>query len=192
VEKIKMALPSGAWRSQVSLMAVIILFLQYAKHAPPPCQAAYPLPLSVTSSSFKSGGYMPSKFTADGANISPALEWSKSAANAKSYCLICNDPDAPSGNWIHWVAYDIPPHVEHLLENASATAQNFRQGVNSFNKVGWNGPAPPRGKVHRYVFTVFAVDTMFGDIGRVAEIDLKKRLAGHVLTSGQAMAIYKR
>lgn len=192
MENIKTILSRSSCGLTIALFSTVSLILQYGKYCTGSCQAAGVSPISVESRSFKNNSYIPSRFTADGANFSPALQWSKGGPATKSYCLICNDPDAPNGNWVHWVAYDIPSTIETLTENASVTAHNFRQGVNSFSKVGWNGPAPPAGKVHRYVFTVFALDTLLGNIGQPTDSDLKNRIVGHVLSSGMIVGLYRR
>ena len=156
-----------------------------------PCQAAV-VQMSVQSNAFNANQYIPAKFTADGADASPALRWTGSPRGARSFCLICHDPDAPNNNWVHWVAYDIPPDMNSLVEGASVNAKAFRQGINSFNKVGWNGPAPPPGKPHRYIFDVYALDTLLSDLAQPKDIDLKKRVSGHVLATGQLVGLYKR
>ena len=159
-----------------------------------PWQAAIAsISMTLVSPSFKSGDMIPRQFTADGADTSPALSWAVStSSNVKSFCLLCNDPDAPNGNWVHWVAYDIPANVDSLPEGASAVSRNLAQGVNSFGKVGWNGPAPPAGKTHRYIFTVFALDQLLGNLGRPTEQILKQRIAGHVLSAARYTGVYRR
>jgi Raf kinase inhibitor-like YbhB/YbcL family protein len=192
MEKIKAFLSRGASTIAIPLTSAVFLLLKCGNYCAAPCQAEANSSLTVESKSFKNNSLIPSRFTADGANISPSLHWSKAAAATKSYCLICNDPDAPNGNWVHWVAYDIPSNVDSIIENASSAGQFARQGVNSFNKVGWNGPAPPAGKAHRYIFTVYALNTTLGNIGKPTDADLKKRAAGHILSSGAIVGLYKR
>lgn len=192
MKMIKTRLPRGASALLIALASVGFVLLQYGKYFLSPCQAEGISSLTVESKSFKNNSYIPSRFTADGADISPSLSWTKASPATKSYCLICNDPDAPNGNWVHWVAYDIPPNVDSIVENASSAGQFARQGVNSFHKVGWNGPSPPAGKPHRYIFTVYALNAMLGNIGQPTDGDLKKRLAGHILSSGTIVGLYKR
>ena len=192
MKKIKTALSNRLFALTIALTSIVFVLLPYCNYCSAPYQAEAFSPLTVESESFKNNGYIPSRFTADGADISPSLHWTRAGAATKSYCLICNDPDAPNGNWVHWVAYDIPPSVDLIKENASAAGQFFRQGVNSFNKVGWNGPAPPAGKPHRYIFTVYALNATLGDIGKPTDGDLKRHLASHVLNSGTIVGLYRR
>ena len=107
----------------------------------------------LTSKSFKNGSRIPSKFTADGQNISPQLEWQNPPAATKSFALTCIDPDAPSGNFIHWIVYDIPANVSSIEQGQKIG----RELPNSFGKIGYKGPSPPSG-THRYVFTLYALD----------------------------------
>jgi Raf kinase inhibitor-like YbhB/YbcL family protein len=190
--KIKTPLPRGASALIIALASTVFVLLQYGYYCTAPCQAESASSITVESKSFKNNSYIPSRFTADGADISPSLHWTKAGPTTKSYCLICNDPDAPNGNWVHWVAYDIPASVDSINENASSAGQFAKQGVNSFNKVGWNGPAPPAGKPHRYIFTIYALNTALGNVGKPTDGDLKRRLAGHVLSSGTIVGLYKR
>jgi Raf kinase inhibitor-like YbhB/YbcL family protein len=192
MEKIKALLPRGATALSIVLMSSAFLLLQCGNYCQVPCQAQTTSSMSVESKSFKNNSYIPSRFTADGADISPSLHWTKGSPATKSYCLICNDPDAPNGNWVHWVVYDIPPGIDSIIENASTLGQFARQGINSFNKVGWNGPSPPAGKPHRYVFTVYALNTALGNIGQPTDNDLKRRFSGHVLSSGTIVGLYRR
>ena len=118
--------------------------------------------VQVLSSAFKEGGAIPKDYTCDGKNVSPPLRWSDYPAGTKSFALICDDPDAPSRTWVHWVLYDLPSTTESLPERVSAdyTLPNgAKQGTNDFGKTGYGGPCPPSG-THRYLFKVYALDTM--------------------------------
>jgi len=107
-------------------------------------QAMAASPMTVSSLSFKNNQFLPKQFTGDGSDISPAIQWSGAPASTKSFAVICVDPDAPNGRWIHWVIYDIPSTQTRLPDGADSYAHGghgFRQGTNSFSKIGWNGPA---------------------------------------------------
>jgi Raf kinase inhibitor-like YbhB/YbcL family protein len=148
----------------------------------------------VTSSSFTGGAMIPSKYTCDGADISPPLSWSGTPDAAKSIALICDDPDAPGGVWVHWVAYNIPPTVTRLHENipaADTLSDSTRQGVNDFRKTGYGGPCPTGG-THRYFFKVYALDVLLPVDRQMTKAKLLKMMEGHVLAEGQLMGKYKR
>jgi hypothetical protein len=136
--------------------------------------------MKLLSKDFKSR--IPSTFTVDGKNISPQLEWSNAPQTTKSFALTCIDPDAPSGNFIHWIVYDIPASVSSI-EQAQKIGKEL---PNSFGKLGYKGPSPPSG-THRYVFTLYALDT--------EHIDAKnffKEIEKHKLDSAQLVGLYER
>lgn len=115
---------------------------------------------NVELSAAKHGERLSQKFTCDGQDYSPEIVWSDPPSSTKSFILIMEDPDAPRGTFVHWVLYNIKPDVKQLPENITkekTTSQGWAQGLNSFNKIGYNGPCPPRRKVHRYIFYLYSV-----------------------------------
>lgn len=113
--------------------------------------------MKLRSSAFADGAAIPRRFTCDADNVSPALEWSAAPDGTRSFVLLCDDPDAPAGTWHHWAAYDIPPTVTKLAENAAHDAK-LKQAVNDFRKVGYGGPCPPHGHgPHHYHFRLLAL-----------------------------------
>jgi hypothetical protein len=158
------------------------------------CQAAGGKAMQVMSNDFGSNQAIPKQFTADGRDMSPSISWSGAPQGTKSFALICHDPDAPNGNWVHWIVYNMPGTTTNLPQGAgSPTASaSFKQGTNSFRKEGWGGPSPPHGKPHRYVFDVYALDTVLGDLRSPRDDQLKAAMNGHVLAVGQLMGVYQR
>ncbi len=153
--------------------------------------------MQVTSSAFQDGETIPREYTADGKNISPPLAWKGAPGNTESYALICEDPDAPAGTWIHWLLYGIPAGVHELPAAASpggTLPEGAREGKNSFGKLGYGGPAPPPGKVHRYYFNVYALDLPHDQAppAGVGKQQLEGILKGHILAKGQLMGKYGR
>src|SRR6266478_6660865 len=115
--------------------------------------------MKLVSSAFDDGAAIPRRFTCDGENLSPPLQWSGAPAGTLSFVLLCDDPDAPAGTWHHWAAYDIPPAVTELAVDAEQNAK-LRQAVNDFRKVGYGGPCPPHGHgPHHYHFRLLALST---------------------------------
>lgn len=150
--------------------------------------------MEITSTSFKEGGDIPKQYTCDGADISPPLAWNGYPAGTKSFAIICDDPDAPRGTWVHWVLYDLPPGASYLPERAPADktlANGARQGANDFGKIGYGGPCPPGG-THRYFFKVYALDTMLDLPPGATKPDVEKAMRTHVLAQGQLMGHYSR
>ena len=151
--------------------------------------------IQLTSAAFADGQPIPVKYTADALDISPPLAWSNAPADAKSFALIADDPDAPAGDWTHWVIYDLPPATATLAEDQLKVAQfrnGTKQGLNDFKKTGYNGPAPPPGKAHRYYFKLYALDATTSLAPGAAKADLLKAMDGHLLGEGQLMGTYQR
>jgi Raf kinase inhibitor-like YbhB/YbcL family protein len=116
----------------------------------------------LSSPDFSDGQMIPAKYTCDGENLSPPLQWSGALAATRSFVLIIEDPDAPSGVFRHWPVYNLPPEVAALPEGigGQASAEELHQGVNDFGHAGYDGPCPPRGHgTHHYHFRLAALDT---------------------------------
>jgi len=111
--------------------------------------------LKITSKDFQHEGMIPSKFTCDGADVSPQLEWSDVLDGVKSFALTCIDPDAPVGGigWVHWIVINIPPDVKGISQGGPVPGEEIR---NDFGKKPYGGPCPPGG-THRYYFTLYAL-----------------------------------
>jgi Raf kinase inhibitor-like YbhB/YbcL family protein len=142
----------------------------------------------LTSSAFAEGGMIPSKYACDGADVSPPLSWSGVPDGTRSFVLICDDPDAPMGPWVHWVLYDLPASLRRLPEHVPAEPElpsGGRQGTSDFRRIGYGGPCPPGG-VHRYVFKLVALDRTLGlpagQTGKQVERAIKGTLAEARLT----------
>ncbi len=119
--------------------------------------------MEFSSPSFKYGAIIPGKFTLDGEDVSPPLKWLCHQKHIKNYAIVCDDPDAPSGTWVHWVYYNIPAEYTELPENIPAVEKpgiGGTQGINNFNRIGYDGPSPPEGHLHRYFFKIYALNTM--------------------------------
>lgn len=150
--------------------------------------------ISVRSSVFQEGGVIPAKYTCDGDDISPSLEWTGIPQGTKSLALISDDPDAPVGTWVHWVMWNIPPDVKGLAEDVPRDPQlpdGSRQGISDFRRPGYGGPCPPSG-VHRYYFKVYALDTILDLPSSTRKADLLRAMKGHILAEGQLMGKYSR
>ncbi len=117
--------------------------------------------IPITCPAFAAGRPIPEKYTCDGPDVSPPLAWTNAPAGTKSFALIADDPDAPGGIWVHWVVYNLPPTLTALAENTPPSPQlpdGAKQGVNDFGQTGYRGPCPPAGRLHRYVFNIYALD----------------------------------
>jgi Raf kinase inhibitor-like YbhB/YbcL family protein len=151
--------------------------------------------MQVTSTAFKEGEAIPKQYTADGKDVSPPLQWSGAPEGARSFALICDDPDAPTKTpWVHWVLYNLPADKHELPEAVStkdSLASGAKQGKNDFKKPGYGGPSPPSG-THRYFFKVYALNDVLELPAGATKADLEKAMKGHVLAHGQLMGKYSR
>jgi Raf kinase inhibitor-like YbhB/YbcL family protein len=145
------------------------------------------------SNAFPEGGWIPALHTCQGADVSPALEWSGAPAEARSFALVVEDPDAPAGTWTHWLLYDIPPKVHQLAQGLKAGALGL-SGVNDFGKPGYGGPCPPKGHgPHRYFFRLFALDVhTLGLPPRVKRPELLEAMDSHILAETQTVGRFER
>jgi Raf kinase inhibitor-like YbhB/YbcL family protein len=150
--------------------------------------------LHVSSSSFADGQSMPARLTCDGANASPELQWSAAPARTKSYVIVMNDTDTPSG-FVHWLAYNIPAGTHEEHEGASTPSTRLiqaREGNNNFGHAGYGGPCPPPGSPHHYVLRVFALDVDPALAAGQDKEDVLAAIKGHVLARGQLTGLYAR
>jgi Raf kinase inhibitor-like YbhB/YbcL family protein len=151
--------------------------------------------MQLTSAAFAEGGAIPAKHTCDAKNVSPPLNWSNVPARAKSLVLIVDDPDAPSGTWVHWVLYDLPATNVELAEDMPKSqylAGGAKQGLNDFRHLGYGGPCPPPGKAHRYFFKLYALDTLLELKPGLTKKEIEAAMDQHILARGQLMGTYQR
>jgi len=151
--------------------------------------------IQLTSSAFAEGEFIPAKYSCDGEDVSPPLKWSNLPTGVKGLALICDDPDAPVGTWVHWVLYGLPPTETELPEKIPTTetlATGAKQGINDFKRIGYGGPCPPAGRPHRYFFKLYALDAEITLEPGATKKDLVRVMYGRILAEGQLMGKYKR
>lgn len=143
----------------------------------------------ISSSAFQNNSSMPPMYTCDGKDISPPLSFSEVPASAKSLALIVDDPDAPNGDWVHWLVWNIDPAITTLEEN-SLPAEALA-GTTSFGESAWGGPCPPSG-VHHYQFKLYALDNKLDLQAGAQKNDLQKAIQGHILAQAMLVGLYQR
>ena len=149
--------------------------------------------LAVLSAAFAMGAAIPDRHACG--NFSPALAWGEVPTNTQSLALLCDDPDAPVGDWVHWVVFNLAPGTRALPENVARDAPlpgGAIQGLNDYNRSGYDGPCPPPGQKHRYFFKVFALDTRLALDAKARKKDLVKAMNGHILAQGALWGTYSR
>jgi len=145
--------------------------------------------MKLSSPSFENNGYIPPKYTCDGQNISPELEISDIPENAKSLALIVDDPDAPAGDWVHWLVWNINPGTAKIGEGE--IPQNSIQGLNDFGKNNYGGPCPPSG-THRYQFKLYALDINLSLPQTAGKKDLLRAIDTHIIEQTMLIGLYSR
>jgi Raf kinase inhibitor-like YbhB/YbcL family protein len=190
----------------IALLLVPIVALRMCPRgrtpAPRPAQSTnselpggLPMSFALSTSAFSNGGTIPSRYTCDGADLSPALTWSEAPAGTQSLALIADDPDAPMGTWTHWLIWNIPAHASLLAENApkiDLLDNGARQGINDFKRIGYGGPCPPPGKPHRYFFKLYALDARLDLKPGATKSALELAIKPHILAQAQWMGTYAR
>lgn len=150
--------------------------------------------MKITSPTFNDGGEIPRKYTCDGTNISPPLKFENVPKNTVSMALICDDPDAPSKVWTHWIIFNLPSDIEILeeaVETKETLANGIIQGLNDSGNRGYRGPCPPGG-VHRYFFKLYALNKKIDPKKGYSKKMLLDDMDGHILDSAELMGIYSR
>ena len=154
--------------------------------------------LLITSTGFTNDGPIPTRYTCEGADLAPPLQWEGIPDGAKSLVLIVDDPDAPDPAaprmiWVHWVLYNIPPDVGGLPEGATSSSlpPGTLEGVNDWQRTGYGGPCPPIGR-HRYFHKLYALDTRLPDLKRPDKASLEAAMKGHVIEHAQLVGTYQK
>ena len=156
--------------------------------SPPPGMTA--ATLTVTSRSFASGGTIPVDLTCDGANRSPQLTWSAPPAGTKAFALVADDPDAQSGDFTHWVLFNLPGDALTLAEAVDPTSLGATAGVNGFGQPGYGGPCPPKYEIHHYVFQLYALDAKVDAPAGATRETVEAAMSGHVLGEGTLVGTF--
>lgn len=156
--------------------------------------------ITVTSPAFQDGGLIPIRYTAEAENVSPCIEWKGIPSGTVSIVIITEDrdipmPQIPLFTWVHWIVYNIPPDTLSISEAVlvSETLEGGgQQGFTSYRKHGYSGPLPVSG-VHKYYFTVYAVDIKVNlEPRKATKKRILKKIDGHILAKGVLMGRYRR
>ncbi len=152
--------------------------------------------MRLESSAFSDGDRIPRRFTCEGEDLSPPVNWSDAPAGTASFVLLCDDPDAPAGTWRHWAAYDIPADRAALPEGVGRRRgeDGLMQAINDFGRPGYGGPCPPRGHgPHHYRFRLLALST-----GRLQTPkqpscrDIEREARKHLIAEAVLVGLFER
>ena len=147
----------------------------------------------ISSPAFAKGGAIPSDFSCNGRDVSPAISWTEPPAGTQSFALIMDDPDAPMGTWVHWIIFNIPASTRNLTEGVPTDPQLSDvslQGKTSAGSSGYHGPCPPSG-THRYFFKLYALDTTLSLSANADKKELLAAMEGHILANAELMGTFK-
>jgi Raf kinase inhibitor-like YbhB/YbcL family protein len=151
--------------------------------------------LTLTSSAFRDGEPIPVIHSCDGEDLSPQLAWTGAPVETRTFALICDDPDAPRGTWVHWLIWNLGADTVELGQGVPPRPQlpsGARQGLNDGGVLGYAGPCPPPGAPHRYFFRLYSLDTALNLPPGVNRSDLEAAMRGHILARGTIMGTYQR
>lgn len=155
--------------------------------APP---SPFPEPaMQIASPAFRDGEFIPRQYTCDGENVSPPLNFSDAPSGAVTLALVLDDPDAPRGDWVHWLVWNIAPATVAVSERTAPPGAT--EGTTDFSRPGYGGPCPPTG-VHRYVFKLYALDAALALDARASRADLRAAMRGHILAEASLVGRYER
>jgi Raf kinase inhibitor-like YbhB/YbcL family protein len=174
------------------IVGLAMLFIQagcQGQGATPALEGGNEMSIQISSTAITEGGNIPRIYTCDDQNVSPPLAWTDVPTNTISLALIMDDPDAPSGTWVHWVLYNLPPNLTSLEQGRSGGGTD---GKNDFNKLGYGGPCPPRGSNHRYFFKLYALDSTLDLKAGATKAQVENAMKDHILAHGQLMGRYGR
>ena len=171
-------------RISITLLLILIAYVR-------PVQAQ----LTVSSPTLAPGSTIAAENSCAGADKSPALTWRNVPQSTKSFALIAEDPDAPAGTFIHWLAYNIPAQITSLPAGVPKTeeiATGGKNGINGFDHIGYNGPCPPPGKMHHYHFRLFALDSNLTPGDKPDAAALESAMKGHVIATAELVGTFER
>ncbi len=152
--------------------------------------------LKITSSAFADNDEIPQKYTCEGEDLSPPLNFSGVPQGARSLVLIVDDPDAPDPKaprmtYVHWVLFDLPPDTAEIVEGMVALPAGTKSGLNDWKRTGYGGPCPPIGR-HRYFFKLYALDAKLEGLSAATKADVVAAMQGHVLAEAQIIGTYQK
>lgn len=151
--------------------------------------------LVLTSPAFQNNAAIPVRFSCDGDNLSPQLDWTAVPGDCKSLALICDDPDAPGATFVHWVIFNIPASQTELAEGVpldESLPSGAKQGKNDLEQIGYEGACPPPGPPHHYRFKLYALDVELSIAAGAKKDELLQAMDGHIVATGELVGTFQR
>lgn len=151
--------------------------------------------IEIASEGFRDGERIPDEYTCKGASLSPPLSFGPAPPGTESLVVICDDPDAPSGLFTHWILYNIPPSTRQVAKGVAkkpALIDGSRHGMNNYGRLEYSGPCAPPGNPHHYHFDLFALDLVLSLRAPVSRKEIGKAMEGHILGKGSLVGLFAR
>jgi len=174
----------NSYRIPIALVFILFAYVH-------PVQAQ----LTLSSPTLASGSAIAVENTCSGGDRSPVLTWHNAPQSTKSFAIVVEDPDAPGGTFIHWLAYNISAQTTSIPAGVPQTeeiATGGKNGINGFEHIGYNGPCPPPGKMHHYHFRLFALDSTLTPGDKPDASALESAMKGHVLATAELVGTFHR
>ena len=168
-----------------TLLSLTLTTTVFAADAAPPI-------LTLATNAFLDVGALPVLYTCDSKNVSPELSWTNPPAKSQTFAMIVSDPNAPSGVFYHWVLYNLPKTTKELTEGMNKFPAGTLVGKNSFDKTSYSGPCPPKGSSHKYIFTLYALDSKLNVPAGAETTKVLEAMKSHILKTSTLTAIYSR
>lgn len=165
------------------LVCIVVLFIT---------SPVYADDFALSTNAFLDTGALPVLYTCDGKDISPQLSWANIPNKTQSFAIVVSDPDAPNGTFYHWLVYNIPVNTTELAEGVQQFPQGTMVGKNSFGKTQYNGPCPPKGTAHTYLYTLYALDKKLKLPAGVDGKILMENMQDHILQKVKLTSVYSR
>jgi Raf kinase inhibitor-like YbhB/YbcL family protein len=180
------------WRSVLGLVGLATVACSACRSGghPSPAPGVVLARLSVTSKAFVPNGAIPVDNSCDGADRSPPLTWSAPPEGTRALVIVADDPDAIGGDFTHWLAFNLAPGTSSLPEGVDEATLGGEEGTNSFGRIGYAGPCPPRREMHRYEFHVFALDAPLPSRPGATRDQLDEAMSQHVLAEGTLVGTF--
>jgi Raf kinase inhibitor-like YbhB/YbcL family protein len=172
------------------LISMITIYVSVA-FAETPTDAKPTSNMTLTTNAFLDKLAIPTLYTCDGKNVSPQLSWAEIPAKTATLAIIMKDVDAPKGTFYHWVLYNLPKSTTELPEGTSVPA-GASIGKNNFDKAEYNGPCPPKGNAHTYVFTLYALDNKLQLPKNASAEDVLSAMKNHIIGQIELTGVYSR
>lgn len=177
------------WLGRVVILGIVLLLIGCQGGIRPASEGGNDMSISISSTAFKESDQIPRLYTCDDQNVSPPLAWTGVPTSTVSLAVIMDDPDAPSGTWVHWVLFNLPADTSGLVQGKNGGGV---EGKNDFGRLGYGGPCPPRGSTHRYYIKVYALDSKLDLKPGASKAQVESGMRGHILAQGQLMGKYGR